>query len=155
MQDVDCSFMSHILQTSFDRKFRFRHHCSCYVRPQSRNRIYKKPGPCSKSSAEDASWTCQLWRGHVFPRVIAFCDLTASLTPPSEATLFHLTTLGKKTARPVSPLGGCKVGGVIRTGRAQRSLAFCNSSVTVHYQQLGRRVVSCPLLFANTSAPTC
>lgn len=153
MQDVDRSFVSHILQTSFDRKFRFRHRCRCYIRPQSRNRIYWKP--------ESRTWTlqqifcrgCELDLSAVArpflppppsPSTSRFFDFTSSLSPPEapffspndNTTNFFRGYRGRKTAKLVSHVGDCKVGGGIRSGRVQRSLAFCNSSVTVYNSRL-------------------
>lgn len=58
-----------------------------------------EPGPCSKSSAEDASWICQLWRGHPPPSpplslpTSRFFDFTSSLSPPEAPFPPQLTTL--------------------------------------------------------------
>lgn len=52
-----------------------------------------EPGPCSKSSAEDASWICQLWRGHHPPL----------LSPSLHESLFSFHVVSEPTRSSLSP----------------------------------------------------
>lgn len=78
MQDVDRSFVSRIffckLQSTANLGFVTAVAVTSGLVIASTGNPNPEPGPCSKSSAEDASWICQLWRGHPPP-------LPSSLSP--------------------------------------------------------------------------